>query len=77
MQALLETVGNAAKKAATALVIFIDELQYVKAKELAALITALHRTAQRSLPVVLVGAGLPQLRGRMGEVKSLFSSYLL
>jgi hypothetical protein len=38
--------------------------------ELAALITALHRTAQRQLPVVLVGAGLPQLRGRMGRAKS-------
>ena len=70
LQALLEAVGAAAKKAGTALVMFIDELQYVKEKELAALITALHRTAQRSLPVVLVGAGLPQLRGRMGEAKS-------
>ena len=49
---------------------FIDELQYVQEEELAALITALHRCAQRRLPVVLVGAGLPQLRGRMGEAKS-------
>jgi hypothetical protein len=38
--------------------------------ELAALITALHRTTPRQLPVVLVGAGLPQLRGRMGRAKS-------
>jgi hypothetical protein len=70
LQALLETVGEAAKKAATALFIFIDELQYVEEKQLAALITALHRVAQKKLPVVLVGAGLPQLRGRMGEAKS-------
>ena len=42
----------------------------MKEEELAALITALHRTAQRSLPVVLVGAGLPQLTGRMGRAKS-------
>ena len=34
------------------------------------MIVALHRTAQRSLPVTLVGAGLPQLRGRMGHAKS-------
>lgn len=68
--ALLETVGAACKNAATALVIFVDEMQYVEGGELAALITALHRTAQRSLPVVLVGAGLPQLRGRMGKAKS-------
>jgi hypothetical protein len=52
------------------LAIFVDELQYVEEEELAALITALHRTAQRRLPVVLVGAGLPQLRGRMGRAKS-------
>ncbi len=70
LQALFETVGAAAKTAGTALVIFIDELQYVQEEELAALITALHRSAQRRLPVMLVGAGLPQLRGRMGRAKS-------
>ncbi len=70
LQALLQAVGEAAKKAGTAFAMFIDELQYVKEPELAALITALHRTAQRSLPVILVGAGLPQLRGKMGQAKS-------
>ena len=70
LQALLEVSGAAAKKAGTALALFVDELQYVAEDELAALITALHRTAQRSLPVVLVGAGLPQLPGKMGRAKS-------
>ncbi len=70
LQALLEVAGAAAKEAGTALALFVDELQYVKEDELAALITALHRAAQRGLPVVLVGAGLPQLRGRMGRAKS-------
>lgn len=70
LQALLEVTGAAAKKADTALAMFVDELQYVAEEELAALITALHRTAQRSLPVVLVGAGLPQLPGKMGRAKS-------
>jgi hypothetical protein len=70
LQELLEAVGAAAKKAGTALALFIDELQYVAEDELAALITALHRSAQRRLPVVMVGAGLPQLRGRMGRAKS-------
>jgi hypothetical protein len=70
LQALLEVTGAAAKAAGTALAIFVDELQYVEEEELAALIVALHRTAQRSLPVVLVGAGLPQLPGRMGRAKS-------
>lgn len=70
LQALLEVAGEAAQKAGTALAMFVDELQYVEEDELAALITALHRAAQRRLPVVLVGAGLPQLRGRMGRAKS-------
>ncbi|MDA1277635.1 MAG: ATP-binding protein [Verrucomicrobia bacterium] len=70
LQALLEVAGAAAQKAETALAMFVDELQYVEVEELAALITALHRAAQRRLPVVLVGAGLPQLRGRMGRAKS-------
>jgi hypothetical protein len=70
LQALLEAAGSAAQSAHTALAMFVDELQYVPEEQLAALITALHRTAQRKLPVVLVGAGLPQLRGRMGRAKS-------
>ena len=61
LQALLEATGAAAQKAGTALAMFIDELQYVREEELAALITALHRGAQRRLPLVLVGAGLPHL----------------
>ncbi len=70
LQALFEVAGAAAQKAGTALACFLDELQYVEEDQLAALITALHRTAQRKLPVVLVGAGLPQLRGQMGRAKS-------
>lgn len=70
LQALLEAAGAAAQKGGTALALFIDELQYVDEDQLAALITALHRAAQRRLPVLLVGAGLPQLRGRMGRAKS-------
>lgn len=67
---LLEQVGLAAQQANTVLVIFIDELQYVKEVQLAALISALHRCSQKQLPVTVVGAGLPQLIGRMGEAKS-------
>jgi len=70
LAALLEETGRAAKAAGTALVMFVDELQYVKEAELAALISALHRCAQQKLPVALVGAGLPQLRGRAGNAKS-------
>lgn len=70
LQALIEQVGATAQAAGTALAIFVDELQYVPETQLAALVTAMHRTEQRQLPVVLVGAGLPQLRGQMGNAKS-------
>jgi AAA ATPase domain len=70
LQALFEQVGLAAKAANTVLILFIDELQYVPEAQLAALITAMHRSEQRQLPIVLVGAGLPQLRGQMGNAKS-------
>lgn len=67
---LLEQVGLAAQSAKTAVVMFIDELQYVKEPQFAALITALHRCAQAKLPVTLIGAGLPQLLARAGDAKS-------
>ena len=70
LQALLEQVGLAARAAGTAVALFVDELQYVEEAQLAALITAMHRTEQRQLPIILVGAGLPQLRGQMGNAKS-------
>ena len=70
LQDLFEVVGAAAKADESCVALFIDELQYVNEDELAALITALHRTAQRGLPVMMVGAGLPQVRGRMGKAKS-------
>ena len=54
----------------TALIVIIDELQYVPKPELAALIAALHRAGQRRLPILLVAAGLPQLRGQAAEAKT-------
>lgn len=70
LQALLEAAGRAAKADDSALILFVDELQYVEEDQLASLITALHRCAQQQVPVMLVGAGLPQLPGRMGRAKS-------
>ncbi len=70
LTALLLAAAEAAQKAGTALVLFLDELQYVEEGELAALITALHRTAQQEKPVTMVGAGLPTLRARTGRAKS-------
>ncbi len=70
LQDLLQTVGEAARADESCVVLIIDELQYVEEEQLAALITALHRAAQRQLPVTMIGAGLPQVRGWMGRAKS-------
>ena len=67
---LIDVAGAAAAERRTALVLFIDELQYVAEHELAALITALHRARQNERPITLVAAGLPQLAGQMGKAKS-------
>jgi hypothetical protein len=67
---LLARIGAAAADRGTAVVLFIDELQYVPEAQLAALITALHAASQAQLPVTMVGAGLPQLVGQSGRAKS-------
>lgn len=67
---LLHACGEAAQRAETALILFIDELQYVAADQFAVLIKALHRCAQRKSPIGLVGAGLPQLRVLAASAKS-------
>lgn len=67
---LLCSIGGAARQQKSALLLCLDELQHVAKAELGALIAALHKCAQRALPVVLVGAGLPQLPERCGEAKS-------
>lgn len=67
---LLAAVGEAAAERKTAVVLFIDELQYVPEDQLASLITALHSANQDQLPVTMVAAGLPQLVGHTGRAKS-------
>lgn len=70
LTALVLEVGMTAQAAGTALCLFVDELQYVGEDEMSALITALHRAAQTQSPIVLIGAGLPQLRAQVGRAKS-------
>jgi hypothetical protein len=70
MSDLFEAVGLAAKARGLAIAIIIDELQYIKEKEFSALIMAVHRISQKQLPLILIGAGLPQLVGLAGKAKS-------
>lgn len=67
---LFVAIGEAAAERKTAVAIIIDELQYMSETEMSALIMAIHRVSQRSLPLVLIGAGLPQLVGLAGKSKS-------
>jgi hypothetical protein len=67
---LLLAAGEAARERSTALALFIDELQYVEEEALASLISALHRSAQKQLPITLIGAGLPQIVGQTGRARS-------
>lgn len=67
---LLVETGRAALDRRRGLLLAIDEVQYLEAEELAALISGIHRTVQLKLPVILVGAGLPQLPGLAGNAKS-------
>lgn len=67
---LFEAVAAAAKARDTAIALIIDEVQYIPEQEFSALIMAMHRVSQRQLPLVIIGAGLPQLVGLAGRSKS-------
>jgi hypothetical protein len=70
LTALFVEIGKAAKEKNTALALFIDEIQYLAENEFAALIMALHKCAQLQLPILMIGAGLPQLVAQAGRAKS-------
>jgi hypothetical protein len=67
---LFLAIADAAKKRDTAIVLLIDEIQYLQKGDLSALIMALHKISQRQLPLLLFGAGLPQLAKLAGDAKS-------
>ncbi|MDZ4181118.1 MAG: ATP-binding protein, partial [Coriobacteriia bacterium] len=70
LPALLLSVGRAARAADGCVAILIDEIQYLSEEDLRALIVAFHTLSQDGLPVVLFGAGLPQVAGLAGDAKS-------
>jgi hypothetical protein len=67
---LFVAIAEAAKKRDTAIVLLIDEIQYLQKNDLGALIMALHKIAQRQLPLLMFGGGLPQLAKLAGDAKS-------
>ena len=67
---LFVRVGESAKAAGKAWTLLIDEVQYLRSGDLAALIVALHKISQKDLPVLFFGAGLPQVAALSGDAKS-------
>ncbi len=67
---LFVAVGEAAREQGSGVVFLLDEIQFLDRHELEALIRALHRVSQRQLPLVLAGAGLPNVARLAGEAKS-------
>jgi len=67
---LFVAIGEAAQDQGVGVVFLVDEIQFLQPPDLEALIVALHRCTRRSLPITLVGAGLPQIPRLAGEAKS-------
>jgi hypothetical protein len=67
---LIVAVAEAALARNSAIALFVDEVQYLSRHELAALVVACHEVAQRSLPFMFIGAGLPQIAALAGNAKS-------
>jgi hypothetical protein len=54
----------------TGVIFLLYEIQFLSVAQLESLFAALHRSVQRSLPITLVAAGLPQIPELAGEAKS-------
>ena len=67
---VLFAIGRVAKQKGTGVLFTLDEFQFLPADEMEAFIVALHRISQEGLPVVVVGAGLPSLVGKVGDARS-------
>ncbi len=67
---MMRLVLEAAKAADRHVALFVDEVQYLAPQELAAITVTCHDAAQRGLPFIFFGAGLPQIAKLAGDAKS-------
>jgi hypothetical protein len=67
---LFVELGRIAQDKGTGVAFFLDEVQFVREDEYRALISALHRSTQKSLPIALAAAGLPQIPRLSGDARS-------
>ena len=63
-------LGRAAEAKGKGVVFLLDEVQFSAEVEFRAVISALHRATQRSLPITMAAAGLPQIPRLTGDARS-------
>lgn len=63
-------IGRAAERCETGVIFLLDELQNAAPEDYEAMLVGLHRVDQKSLPLGIVGAGLPLLPELTGQAKS-------
>jgi hypothetical protein len=66
---LLGELGRAAAEQGAGVVFLLDEMQFLGEAELALLATAMHHISQETSPVLIAGAGLPQLPLMLGRAR--------
>jgi hypothetical protein len=67
---LLSDVGGLASDVGKGVAVFVDEMQDLGPDDVSALCAACHEIGQASLPVIVVGAGLPHLPSVLSASKS-------
>lgn len=67
---LFLAVGEAAQERSRGVILIFDEVQFLKGTQLEALIQAIHKMVQRTLPITMVAAGLPHIAELAGDAKS-------
>lgn len=70
IEEFVEDVALAMKKARSGFGLFIDEMQDLDEELLTALLSVQHLAGQRGWPFYLIGAGLPNLPGRVSEART-------
>lgn len=63
-------LGEAAVERRRGVVLLSDEVQFLSKPQLESLIEALNKMVQRKVPIIMVGAGLPQIAELAGDAKS-------
>jgi AAA ATPase domain len=63
-------LGRVARDKKSGIAFFLDEVQFVEEVQYRSMISALHRTTQKQLPITVAAAGLPQIPRLSGEARS-------